>query len=120
MIKMTKSTRAADDGFTVRDFKEGTEHALDATPRERELADDLVAAGFAKRINAPAKAHFGPQVMRLPLIEEYTKAGHPVDKYQAFIKDETETAVKKGLVVEVRDMNADELAADEKPVKPKK
>lgn len=131
-IRMLKNSKGADDGFTVRDYLEGTDHNLGHSVRAIELAHVFVKEGWAEQIPASAAA---PKVRRLPLLEEFVAAGYAAASYDLMLQEETAAAEVAGQTVEVRAKSAVELefeaqekaqaaaavaaAKTEKPAKPK-
>lgn len=51
-IRMLKTIRGSDDGHTVRDYVQGMEYDLSATPRARELATVLLKEEWAEQVVA--------------------------------------------------------------------
>lgn len=113
-IVMLSDQRGAADGFTLQDFRAGVAYDLTRTPRERELAAIFVRANFAREDGAEPPR----PVLRLPLLDEYVKAGYPEKTYLAFLERETRAAELVGRRVEVRPMTAAELAAFARPPSP--
>jgi hypothetical protein len=109
-IRMLKTVRGSEDGFTARDFCAGQFYDLVSPPRALELALAFVRDGLAETAAALPPAPPDPFV-RLPLPAEFVARGYPAEKYQRFIEEETAQAAKRGLKVEIRDLNPDEKDA---------
>jgi hypothetical protein len=116
-VLMKKTVDGSRNGSALEKFQEGKDYDLAGSARSLELAQVFIREGWAEELKgeapkAPAtKVESGP-VYRLPLLPEYVAAGYKPENYEAMIKLETEAAVQKGFVVEVREKNAAELDAE--------
>lgn len=101
-IRMTTSMPCSRDGASTEQFHKGNFYDLRTTERERELAKVLVKNGWAEEDDR--------EVERMPLIEEYVRAGYSKESYAQFVKDKQEEADANGFIIEWRAPNAEELA----------
>jgi hypothetical protein len=103
-LRMLKTASGADDGITLRAYEAGAEYNLPETPRGKDLAQVFLREGWAEQAEPP-------KVMRLPLLDEYVRAGYPAENYEQFLRSHRERAELDGLRVEIRAMTAAEEAA---------
>lgn len=97
-IRMLKTVQGSPDGVRVLEYRDGTEHDLSATPRERELAAAFLAEQWAEPVQAlPEPA----STLRLPPIEEYVAAGYDPADYERFLASGREEAAANGLTAKV-------------------
>jgi hypothetical protein len=55
-LRMLTTMRGAEDGCTVREYREGVEYELGGTPRADELARVFLREGWAEEASAPPPA----------------------------------------------------------------
>jgi hypothetical protein len=65
-IRMLKTVQGSPNGHTTLSYREGTEHDLTATPRERELAAVFTREGWAE---AATTAAAPPEAVPVPALE---------------------------------------------------
>jgi hypothetical protein len=125
-IRMLKTVRGAEDGFTVREYLIDTEHELSGTARAQELAEVFLREGWAEEVGkAPAEApapHHEPQIHRLPPLDEYVASGYDPAGYDAFIAAHHAEAEAAGdlVVIEAAPAAPPVPAAPAEPAKAKK
>ncbi len=112
LIRVTKQTKGAEDGFAVRDYLVGEIlDFTDAPARAKELGAVFLREGWAELVAEPPPPA-APRVRRLPLLEEYVAAGYMAENYELMLTSQRAEASAAGEVVEVREKSPAEIAEE--------
>jgi hypothetical protein len=85
-IRMLKTVQGSPNGHTTLSYREGTEHDLTATPRERELAAVFTREGWAEAATtaaAPSEAVPALELAMPPVPSEPTPEPPPAPVVEA-------------------------------------
>lgn len=128
-LKMLVTQSGSRDGRAAERFLAGVTYPFTSAAREQELAQVFLREKWAEvptATNVDTTPPLTPEereytkkhpVMRLPLLDEYLKAGYHEETYQKMIECQTAEAVRLGRRVEIRAVTPEETAAADAELK---